>query len=195
MAPPISMTGLTVVKTAPITELRVDESGNGFPLSLLDPPGFMELKSYCNNMGLTQENLETLYRRLESNISAVKHSDGVKKRSNRVSLVDFQQSFDHMHFENISLLFLPKLFVQEIEGLRPPEHDSDVDFSRFTVAMNSFAVKNDLELLLAFFGCLLPSYQLEPITVVSSDSMKMIADAVHTTVSPELQLLLDAANN
>ena len=174
------------------TDLRVDETtGQGFPLSLLDPPGFVELKTYCNSSDLTQEDLEKLHAHHASNMAAKKHPDGVKKRTNRVSLISFQQHFDHMSFENVSLLFIPRVFLEEFEGVRPPEHDTDVDFARFTIACNEFARKNDFELLLSFFACLLPSYQIDPVTVIERDALKMMMEAVHTTINPDLQILLD----
>ena len=180
-----TLTGLSVVRTAPITSLKVDDTGEGFDLSLLNPESFVSLKKYCNEAGYTQFDLEQLHARFASNIIAPRHPDGSKKKCNTISIQNFQESFDHMCFENVSLLFMQHLFQHEVE----------VDLATFTISSFDFACKHDFELLLSFFDCLLPSYNIDPVTVIQMDAFLMIIESVHTKITPELQLLLNEMPN
>ena len=171
--------------------LQVDESGPGFPMGLLDPEAFVNMRNYCHDNDITQSDLERLYARFKRNIESNKHPDDTKKRTERVSLAAVQDEFDFLNVESVSQLFIPTLFVQKIEGVRNSERDDIVDFSRFSVACYEFGRKNTVELLAYFFSMILPSYKVDPFTVLQFAAVDELLLALHGELPPHMEVLID----
>jgi len=175
--------------------LKIDKEPHtkGFPLELLDPPSFVALRTFCREHDITQRYLDHTYARFRDNIERPKHPNGLKKRTNRISLAAFQDEFDFLTVESVSQLFIPGLFHEELDNIRNVDDRTKdvVDFTRFIVAAYEVLKKNDLEMIMYFFAQLLPSYKVKDDTVVNRIAFEQIIKSLHGDVPYQIQILMD----
>mmetsp|Transcript_10702 Transcript_10702/g.28547 ORF Transcript_10702/g.28547 Transcript_10702/m.28547 type:complete len:705 (-) Transcript_10702:1424-3538(-) len=175
--------------------LKIDKEPHtkGFPLELLDPHSFVALRTFCREHDITQRYLDHTYARFRDNIERPKHPNGLKKRTNRISLAAFQDEFDFLTVESVSQLFIPGLFHEELDNIRNVDDRTKdvVDFTRFIVAAYEMLKKNDLEMIMYFFAQLLPSYKVKDDTVVNRIAFEQIIKSLHGDVPYQIQILMD----
>ena len=120
-----------------LTGLQVDDSAPAFPLSLVDMGSWNRLRECCSLHKIKQTDLRRLYDKYEHLLYADKHPDGRRKRKMRLSLYAFQDEYDHMPIEMVSLIYIPTIFIENVPGLRAPDDEHQVDFARFVIAARS----------------------------------------------------------
>ena len=140
---------------------RVDDTGPEFPASLMDRASYMQLELWARTHNVTQEELYAVYEAYKAQLALKTHPDESRKLPNRISLLYFQDLFDHGMSEAASLVLLPTLFVKEMHGLQKAKVNYEIDFVRFIIAGYSFARCSPAGIVLKFFRLLLDYHMTE----------------------------------
>ena len=170
--------------------LQVDDSAPAFPMSLVDMGSWNRLRECCSLHKIKQTDLRRLYHKYEHLLYADKHPDGRRKRKMRLSLYAFQDEYDHMPIEMVSLIYIPTIFIENVPGLRAPDDEHQVDFARFVIAAHDFCTKNPLELFAMFFSLLLPAHHFSPEAIISIRTFEVLLDMIHGGLTKPMLAIL-----
>lgn len=172
---------------------RVDETGPEFPASLMDRASYMQLQLWARTHNVSQLELYALYERYRSHLALKTHPDGSRKLPNRMSLLYFQDLFDHGMAEATSLVLLPLLFVKETHGLHKPVVNFEIDFVRFVIAGYAFARCSPAGLVLKFFRLLLDWHMCDEGVFVTLRPFETLVALIHGGVNRPLLVLFNEA--
>jgi len=166
--------------------------GKPLPLRLFDPQAFVQLRTFCASVNVSQQHLLSVFHRFSPHIDCEKHRNGMKKRANRLSLINLQDEFSHMDCESVSLLFIPGIYSQNQDALR--DHGADrttIDFSGFFVLSFEFARLSWVELVRLFLEFIMPSEELDlDRTELAKTGLVEILKTLHGDLDNKIQTIL-----
>lgn len=172
---------------------RVDETGPEFPASLMDRASFMQLSLWARTHNVTQPELYGLYETYRSHLAMKTHPDESRKLPNRVSLLYFQDLFDHGMSEAASLVLLPTLFVKETHGLAKAKVNFEIDFVRFVIAGYAFARCSPAGVVLKFFRLLLDYHMCNEQVYITLRPFEELVALIHGGINRPLLVLFHEA--
>ena len=115
---------------------KMDDTGRGLPVNAFKEATTRRvLQAYCASMGVTQAEMETLFRRHRHSINGREHADGSKKRFFDYSVDDSVAIFDGHRLETPAYVVLSQMYLRGFPGLTP--HDGKdprgVSFARYII--------------------------------------------------------------